>query len=184
MKLKKLKQVLRLFGAKVVSEAKRNAQKNALSGNLMNSISFQDKQNEVTFFMDAYGKYQDLGVKGTKKGKSLGKKFYGSNFREYKYTDKMPPPSSFDQWVIRRGGKFNRIIRDSRGRFKKRAVASVGFRKSLTFLIAKSIYGKGLKPTLFFTEPFMRHYKNLPNEVANAVGDDFDTAVQIIFNQD
>ena len=187
MKLDKLNQVLQDFGSKVVYEAKFNAQKNALSGKLLNSIRFTKKvdmrQSIVTFFMEKYGQYQDLGVKGTKKGESVGKKYYGNNFREFKYTTKMPPPSSFDQWVIRRGGKFNQIIRDSRGRFVKRSVDSVGFKKSLTFLIARSIFGKGIKPTLFFTKPFNKYFTNLPMEVANAYGEDFDTSVQLIFDK-
>jgi hypothetical protein len=187
MILDNLKQVLQEFGAKVVYEAKFNAQKNALSGKLLNSIGFRKKvdmrQSIVTFFMEKYGQYQDLGVKGTKKGESVGKKYYGNNFREFKYTTKMPPPSSFDQWVIRRGGKFNKVIRDSKGRFVKRSVDSVGFKKSLTFLIARSIFGKGIKPTLFFTKPFNKYYTNLPEQVANAYGQDFDTSVQLIFDK-
>ena len=187
MVLNKLTKVLRTFAAKVVYEAKFNAQKNALRGKLLNSISFKDNITEreslITFFMERYGQYQDLGVKGKKRGESLGKKYYGNNFPEFKYTNKMPPPSAFDQWVIRKGGKFNKTIRDTKGRFVKRSVDSIGFKKSLTFLIARSIYAKGIKPTLFFTKPFYKYYTNLPMEVAKAIGDDYDAEIQLIFDK-
>ena len=52
----------------------------------------------------------------------------------------------------------------SSGRFKSRSVKSVGFRNSLTFLIARSIYMKGLEPTYFFTDAFETAYKKLPSE--------------------
>ena len=94
----------------------------------------------------------------------------------------MPPPSSFDQWVIRKGG-FNKTIRDVKGRFVKRSVKSVGFRKSLTFLIARSIFSRGIKPTLFFTKPFTKYFNELPEQIAVAYGKDFDTELQLIFDK-
>lgn len=186
MVLDTLKKVLRNFGTKVVTEAKSNLSKQNVSGRLSKSIRFEDdvalKQSTIKFFMLDYGKYQDLGVRGTKKGKSVGKSYYGPSYPEYKYTDSMPPPSVFDQWVIRKG-KFNKIIRDNRGRFVDRSADTVGFRKSLTFLIARSIYGKGIKPTLFFTKPYTKYFKNLPQQVSNALGKDFDISVQRIFER-
>ena len=94
--------------------------------------------------MEDYGFYQDRGVKGKKGGKSLD---------GYKYTNKMPPPKAFDKWTVRKGI----APRDKEGRFIKR--------KSLNFLIARSIFNKGIKPTLFFTKPFEKYYKRLPKEL-------------------
>ena len=186
MNLRNVTEVIQEFASKVVYEAKFNAQKQAVSGRLLNSISFtkkiSERQSLISFFMEGYGKYQDLGIKGTKSGESVGKKYYGSSFPEYKYTTKMPPPSAFDQWVIRKGS-FNKTIRDVKGRFKRRSVDSVGFQKSLTFLIARSIFGKGIKPTLFFTKPFTKYFKELPEQIAVADGEDFDTALQLIFDK-
>lgn len=73
----------------------------------------------VEIAWENYGTYQDAGVQGTESGTSLGKELgYGKNFS---YTDKMPPPSAFEQYA-----RVNGISK---------------------FAIAKSIMRKGIKPT-------------------------------------
>ena len=93
--------------------------------------------------------YQDAGVDGKKK--KYGKR--KSGLPTFSYKDKMPPPKKLDKWVVRKGLKGTR---DAKGRF-------VG-RKALTFIIARSIFMKGLEPTYFFTNAFDAAYKKLPKE--------------------
>ena len=81
----------------------------------------------------------------------------------------MPPPKAFDKWVIRKG-----LAPRKKGKFTGRSISSVGFRKSITFLIARSIYSKGIKPSLFFTKPFEKFYKRLPNELVEKYGLDME----------
>jgi hypothetical protein len=38
----------------------------------------------------------------------------------------------------------------------------------LGFLIARSVFNKGIKPSLFFTKPFEAAFKNLPEETIQA----------------
>tara|TARA_R110001606_G_scaffold369852_2_gene526080 strand:- start:330 stop:671 length:342 start_codon:yes stop_codon:yes gene_type:complete len=98
--------------------------------------------------MDEYGMYQDKGVSGTEKK-------YNTPF---KYTNKMPPIKPLADWA-----KFKNIrLRDAKGKFAK------GNYKTIGFLISRSIYRKGIKPSLFFTKPFERSFKNLPDEVVKA----------------
>ena len=85
--------------------------------------------------MEQYGEYQDKGVSGTKRK-------YNTPF---KYTNKMPPPKAFDKWGIRRGI----APRTKTGQFEKR--------KSLNFVLARSIFYKGIKPSLFL----QLHLKNI-----------------------
>jgi hypothetical protein len=70
----------------------------------------------------------------------------------------MPPPSAFDKWTIRRGI----APRNTKGQFQTR--------KGLNFAIARSIFEKGIKPSLFFTKPFEAAYKNLPDELIDKYG--------------
>jgi hypothetical protein len=144
----------------VIEEAKGNLQKKNASGNLSNSIKGETKVMKnsirISFDMDQYGWFQDLGVSG-KKTK------YNTPFE---YTNKMPPPRAFDKWVIRRGI----APRDASGRFKGRSIESVGFKKSITFLIARSIFYNGIKPSLFFTKPFQKHFKTLGKELQEKYG--------------
>ena len=146
--LENVQEILDEFKANVISEAKRNLSAQNTSGKLKDSLKGYVKESknsiQVSFEMEDYGFYQDRGVKGKKGGKSLD---------GYKYTNKMPPPKAFDKWTVRKGI----APRDKEGRFIKR--------KSLNFLIARSIFNKGIKPTLFFTKPFEKYYKRLPKEL-------------------
>ena len=51
--------------------------------------------------------------------------------------------------------------------------------KSMGYIIARSIYSKGLKPSLFFTKPFEKYYNQLPNELVEKYGLDMEN----LFNQ-
>tara|TARA_R100000734_G_scaffold1677_3_gene1786 strand:+ start:1952 stop:2509 length:558 start_codon:yes stop_codon:yes gene_type:complete len=183
MKLEAITRVIQLFANRVVYEAKVNAKKNAVTGNLANSIkaktAISESQSLISFFFDAYGKYQDAGVEGVKGGRSEGKELYGRKFR---YTSKggkrglkgMPPTAPLDRWAVRKKG-FTNKIRDDKGRFIPR--------KTLVFLLARSIFIKGIQPTLFFTTPFKKYFTQLPEEIAQAYGEDFETEVQILINK-
>lgn len=153
MKYKETVKVLEDFAREVVKGAKKNLKKRKASGKLQRSIKSNVKVNpksfELDFEMEGYGQYQDAGVDGKKK--RYGKRKAG--LPTFSYKDKMPPPKSLDKWVVRKGLKGTR---DTKGRF-------VG-RKALTFIIARSIFMKGLEPTYFFTDAFQAAYKKLPKE--------------------
>jgi hypothetical protein len=97
--------------------------------------------------MEDYGEYQDKGVSGVKR------KFN----TPYKYTNKMPPPKAFAQWVVRKGLEG---VRDKNGRFVPR--------KSLQWAIAKSVYNNGIKPSYFFSAPFKMNFAKLPPDIVKA----------------
>lgn len=123
--------------------------KNA-SGKLAKSIDADLKVHKqsfsLKFLMADYADYVDQGVSGTQKKYDT----------PYAYKDKMPPPSALDKWTVRR----KIAPRDDNGKFLPR--------KSINYLIAKSIFEKGLKPSLFFTQPFQNAYKNLPKQLSEA----------------
>ncbi|BAQ92768.1 hypothetical protein [uncultured Mediterranean phage uvMED] len=137
------------FKRSVISEAKRNLRKQKHTGNLSKSLKSRVKESknsiEITFKMNAYGFFQDRGVKGKKSGKSLS---------GFKYRDKAPPPKAFDKWAVK---KLPNATRNEKGQFVSR--------KSLTFALSRHIYNHGIKPTLFFTKPFEKHLKRLPDEL-------------------
>ena len=78
----------------------------------------------------------------------------------------MPPAKSLDKWTIRKGI----APRDKEGRFIPR--------KSLNFLIARSIYNKGIKPSLFFTKPFEKAFRDLPPELTTAFAIDIENSIE------
>jgi hypothetical protein len=153
MEKSEVQKALERFRDHVVSISKRNLtnkQKNS-SKKLYNSIQGKVKANpnsfEVEFTMEDYGVFQDAGVSGTKKKYNT----------PYSYKSKMPPPKAFDKWLVKKG-----IAPRDNGKFTSR--------KSLAFLIARSVYRNGIKPSLFFTKPFEAAYKNLPQELIDKYG--------------
>jgi hypothetical protein len=155
MQQSELQLELNKFRDYVISQAKANLTRGGknVSKGLYNSIKGNVKANpnsfEMDFSMDEYGIYQDKGVSGIKKKYNT----------DYKYTNKMPPAKAFDKWVVRKG-----LAPREKGKFKSR--------KSLSFAIARSVYYNGIKPSLFFTKPFEKAIKRLPNDLVEAFGID------------
>jgi len=159
MELKRTQEALNRFAKDVVNSAREKAPSS--NGSLKNSISSDVVVNpnsfSISFFMLPYGEFQDRGVDGKKV--KYGAKGYDD--RPLRYTDKMPPPSKLDKWIVKKGI----APRNSKGQFTGRSINTVGFQKSISFLIARSIYMKGIKPSLFFTTPFEKAFKTLPEEI-------------------
>jgi hypothetical protein len=167
MQLKDTQDALNAFGKYVVQQSRSKltqSNKNA-SKRLYESLGYDLKvmpnSFSMAFLIDNYGIYQDKGVSGTEVKYNT----------PYKYTNKMPPPSAFSQWVVRKGLKGTR---DASGRFVSR--------KGLQFAIAKSIFKKGIKPSLFFTKPFEAAFKNLPNDIVEAYGLDVENFLKTTIN--
>ena len=163
-----LLEALQEFERKVVEAAKSNLQKKNknVSGKLKDSIKGEVKvmpnSIRVFFEMDNYGWFQDQGVKGVKSGSSL------SNFS---YKSKMPPSKVFDKWSVRKGI----APRTKSGKFLKR--------KSLNFLIARSVFHHGIKASMFFTKPFEKQYKQLPEELIEKYGLDMENLLVSIIDE-
>jgi len=142
-----------------LSKLKKNSSRK-LYDSIKGEIKAMPNSLRLYFDMADYGFYQDKGVSGTKKK-------YDTPFS---YTNKMPPPKAFDKWIVKKGI----APRNKEGKFQTR--------KGLQFAIARSIFEKGIKPSLFFTKPFEKAFKNLPNEMIEAYGleaqETFDTIMQ------
>ncbi len=150
--LSNVKDELNRFAKYVISQSRANltrGKKNS-SKDLYNSLDSEVKVSknsfELSFLMEEYGVYQDKGVSGVKKKYNT----------PYSYTTKMPPPSKMDKWIVKKGI----APRDKSGKFISR--------KSLQFMIARSIFNNGIKPSLFFTKPFEKAFKNLNKDLIEA----------------
>jgi len=146
--------ILEQFRDYVIQQARSNLsrlQKNSsrkLYDSITSEIKAMPNSLRLYFDMEDYGFYQDKGVSGTKRK-------YNTPFS---YTNKMPPPKAFDKWIVKKGI----APRKKDGKFTTR--------KGLQFAIARSIFEKGIKPSLFFTKPFEKAFKNLPDEMIEAYG--------------
>lgn len=149
---------LKKFRDYVVKQSRANLTRagKRSSGALYDSIDGEVKAMPnsigIYFEMEEYGAYQDKGVNGK----------FSAYATAYSYKSKMPPPSKLDKWIVRKGI----APRDENGKLLPR--------KSLQFLIARSIFRKGIKPSLFFTKAFEGGYKKLPDELIKKYGLDME----------
>jgi len=151
--LKNVQQELNRFAKYVIKQSRTNLTKGkknsskALYNSLDYDINVSPNSFSLSFLMEDYGVFQDKGVSGVKKKYNT----------PYSYTNKMPPPSKMDKWIVRKGLKG---VRGKDGKFISR--------KSLQFMIARSIYNNGIKPSLFFTKPFKKAFTNLDKDIIKA----------------
>ena len=117
----------------------------------------------VYFEMPEYGQYQDKGVKG--KLSSL----------------KAPnSPFKFGSGTGKKGGLtegINKWVKARRIQFKRKDGKFMSY-ESTAFMITRSIYNKGIRPSLFFTKPFEAGYKKyIDIDLLKAFGQDVETMV-------
>tara|TARA_R110002073_G_scaffold116632_3_gene255081 strand:+ start:228 stop:746 length:519 start_codon:yes stop_codon:yes gene_type:complete len=168
MKTKNVKKVFDLFGKKTVKTARGilNAQGKNASGDLSSSLGYylnvKEGVVELRFLGAPYADLVDKGVRGSKSSAKAPKS-------PYSYTTKQPPSNVIDKWVVRKGLSG---ARNDKGQFIKR--------KSLVFLIARSIKLYGVKPSNFFSDALNEGMRTLPKNVAKAYVKDAAAFIQTV----
>jgi hypothetical protein len=169
MNLEALERYLNSFGKQVVNRAKGNLQKakgggTALENSIVFSVIEKDGDLTVRFTMAAYGRYVDKGVSGTEVTRSF-KDYKGQTIKSpfgYKKSKghSQPPTKALDKWVVKKGI----APRDKEGKFMSR--------KSIKFLIARSIGKKGIQSLSFFQKPLMLGMKEFAPKFGAAIKED------------
>ena len=161
-----IERYLNSFGKYVVKQSRTNLTKGKKNVNksLYNSINFKVETTadgfNVEFYMNSYGTFVDKGVSGNKTKQSY-RDYKGKNVTSpYKYTNKQPPSGIIDKWVVKKGI----APRDEKGRFITR--------KSISFLIARSIKVRGIKSTSFFQRPLELGLKTFSSDLLEAIRED------------
>ncbi len=171
--LKNLQKELQSFGKYVVQQSRSNLtrQKHNVSKDLYNSIHYdlteKNGNYDLAFIMEEYGTFLDKGVKGAdpslvdndetgKKGKQKG----GNS--PYSFKLKKPPMQPLADWAKKR----NIRLRDEKGKFKKGNYRTIGF------ILQRSIFAQGIKPSMFFTKPFLVAFDRYPQLLTKAFAQD------------
>ena len=159
MQLNETRDALNKFAKYVVQQSRSNLTKSDknVSKELYNSLGYDLNVSKNSFslslLMEDYGMFQDKGVKG----KTSSAKAPNSPFQFGSGTGKKGGlTNGIDKWVRRRRFQF----RDKKGKFMSY--------QSTAFLITRSIYNKGIKPSMFFTKPFEKAFKELNQELLQA----------------
>jgi hypothetical protein len=168
--LKNVEQVLIRFRDYVIQQSRSNLSKRDMNvskelyNSLKGEILTEDNYSIVGFSMAEYGQFQDQGVKG----KSSSLKAPNSPFKFGSGTGKKGGlTKSIDKWVRAKGFQFR----------NKESGKFLSYEQT-GFLISRSIFHKGIKPSLFFTKPFEAGYKKyIDTDLMRAFGQDVDTMV-------
>ncbi len=161
---------LNKFAKEVIKQSRSNltrGDKNvtkSLYDSLKYDLNVSKNSFSLSVFMEMYGDFQDKGVQGKdpsivngeQKAPNSPYKFGSGNFSGQWDSFRI----NIRDWIRARGLRY----RDEKGRFKK------GGEKTLTFLIQRSIFAQGIKPSLFFTKPFEGRFSKLPPELIEAYG--------------
>lgn len=169
-----LLKALQDFEKAVVKTSKDNLKKlkkdstGKLSQSIQGDVKEMPNSIRIFFRMKEYGLYQDKGVNGIRTART-----------DTPYSFKKGVPSremlkSLDVWIRSKGiEKF--LPRNKKGQFTGR--------KSVKFMIARSIFNKGIKASLFFTKPFENAYKDLPEELIEKYGLDMEELLVSIIEE-
>ena len=176
MKTENIERYLNSFGKQVVNRSKGNLQKAGKGGKLEGSIKFEVITTTdgftVQFYMSSYGQFVDKGVSGTQTKRTF--KDYKGNVIKTPYSYKnskghsQPPSKALDKWVVRKGI----APRDASGKFLSR--------KSITFLIARSIGRKGIQGISFFQKPLGLGLKQFGKDLLGSVKEDIINSITTI----
>jgi len=176
VKTDNIERYLESFGKQVVNRSKGNLQKSGKGGKLEDSIKFKVVVTPdgftVQFYMSSYGQFVDKGVSGTQTKRTF-KDYKGKVIKTpYSYKNSkghsQPPSKALDKWVVRKGI----APRDASGKFMSR--------KSITFLIARSIGRKGIQGISFFQKPLGLGLKQFGKDLLGSVKEDIINSITTI----
>jgi len=170
MDFKNVDEVLNAYAEYVVDSAKKNLVDERKSlGDLYKSVSYKYEKSQdlflLDFLMEDYGTFVDKGVRGKtstypETSAALSQFQYGSgNFPKGGLTD------GIKGWLEKKRFQW----RDKKGKFMSY--------DTMTYLISRSIYNKGLKANLFFTTPFELGLQKLPKQLTDAFSLDIENAI-------
>ncbi len=158
--LSNVEKELKNFAKYVVTKSRmnlRSSDKNSsgdLSRSLDSDVKVSKNSFQLSFIMEDYGVFQDKGVRG----KSSSAKAPNSPFK-------------FGTGTGRKGGLsegINKWVKRKRFQFRDKKSGRFLSYDSTAFLISRSIYQKGIAPSLFFTKPFEKAFKNLNKDLVEA----------------
>mgnify|MGYP003653161901 FL=1 len=172
--LNNVEKELKNFAKYVVTKSRmnlRSSDKNA-SGKLSKSLDSDVKESknsfQLSFMMEEYGLFQDKGVRGKSSSKKAPKS-------PYKYGSGTGKKGGLTEGI-------NKWVKRKRFQFRDRKSGKFLSYDSTAFLISRSIYHKGIAPSLFFTKPFEKAFKNIDKDLIKAYKLDIETLMNNSIN--
>tara|TARA_R110000787_G_scaffold11513_2_gene38075 strand:+ start:427 stop:981 length:555 start_codon:yes stop_codon:yes gene_type:complete len=175
---KNLRDVLDKYAKYVVQQSKSNLTKdvnpkyggNKGGGALYNSIEYKSTYEAnyflLDFLMEDYGQYVDKGVRG--------------KTSTYPETNAAMSQFQYGSGTGKKGGLtegINSWLKKKKFQWRDKKTGRFLSYDSMSYLIARSIYNKGLKANLFFTKPFEKGLEKLGDELFKGFQLDIENAI-------
>lgn len=158
LKYDSIENYLKSYGKYIVRQARGilKSKGKDTTGKLSSSLKYKvtkDKEGfEIKFLASKYAAFVNKGVSGTEGRRTYIDKDGKRKTSPFRFK-KQPPSAPIERWTKTKGIKG----RDRKGRFITR--------KSLAFLIARSIKRKGIPAASFYTQPLSYSYKVFKKEM-------------------
>ncbi len=178
-KLKNVIKEMNALGVNIISNAKANLENSNSSGALSESLDYDINEKDINnpileFYGLDYGKFVDQGVQGNdpqaQPPGALARynKAPGSPYQFGTGTGSSGSlRGAIDKWVVQKGIP---AVRDNKGKFIKR--------KSLVYLMTRSIWNTGIKPTYFFEKAQYNETLGIQRKFAKAYAQDIEDQIK------
>lgn len=177
-----VEEIMKMFGGAFIVEAQSNLRKNkSIASGAINDIRIQQTKFGNTYVLSLgypenkpaskYFEYVNKGVKGTKNEKADSKTPF-----KFNPSKKSIPVSVVEGWL-----GYNKLKAVSVKPYRKLGVESKALdsKKSLAYLVARSIHRKGLRSTHYFDDALTSTFdSNFTTVILAALGEDINIKIQ------
>lgn len=177
-----VEEIMKMFGGAFIVEAQSNLRKNkSIASGAINDIRIQQTKFGNTYVLSLgypenkpaskYFEYVNKGVKGTKNEKADSKTPF-----KFNPSKKSIPISVVEGWL-----GYNKLKAVSVKPYRKLGVESKALdsKKSLAYLVARSIHRKGLRSTHYFDDALTSTFdSNFTTVILAALGEDINIKIQ------
>ncbi len=172
LEYKSVEKYLNSYGKYIVRQAKKLLKFNTATGNLQASLKHKVKETkdgyELKFLASKHAAFLNKGVSGNKVRRTYIDERGKRKASPFRFRSKQPPSNVISDWTKIKGIRG----RDRKGRFITR--------KSLAFLIARSIKSKGIRALSFYTQPLSWSYNEFKKEMEKAFKDDVLKGIKVM----
>ena len=145
LKYDSIENYLKSYGKYIVRQAKGILKFNTATGNLQSSLKHKVKKTrdgfELKFLASKHGAFLNKGVSGNQTRRTYVNAEGKRKSSPFRFKNRQPPSSVIERWISTKGIQG----RDSKGRFITR--------KSLAFVIGRSIKRDGIRALSFYSQP-------------------------------
>jgi hypothetical protein len=177
-----VEEIMKMFGGAFITKAQANLRKNkSIASGAINDIRIQQNKFGNTYVLSLgypdnkpaskYFEYVNKGVKGTKNEKADSKTPF-----KFNTSKKSIPVSVVEGWL-----GYNKLKAVSVKRYTKLGVElkAIDSKKSLAYVVARSIHRKGLRSTHYFDDALTSTFdSNFTTVILAALGEDINIKIQ------